>query len=143
MPLAGEIMIDGAQDTVRTYGILLGGLIGLGYSIRCGITPFGIEISPQGVRWQSWGKKTDIPWHDIHKVELGIFKLSRSILLRDRTTGAAHYIDISTMGSDPTIIAETIAYFLAHPKDRDALEDPLTALSLVIETTKTRQVSTT
>jgi hypothetical protein len=100
--------------------------------MRRTLKPRGITLSEEGIHWRDLKRSGTVDWEDLERVTLGAHRGMKRFYLHEYD-GEMHIIEPSGLGSDPIIIAEVIEYFRTHPKDRNTLNDPRTALALAVE----------
>lgn len=114
--------------------VILGvGILGLSGAVYFWFQPRsgGVTLDAEGVRGEARSTApVAVLWQDLSSVEILVVRGFKIIRLTE-TTGGEHLIRPTMHGSDPVIVAETIAYFLAHPERRAVLDHPLEALALV------------
>lgn len=111
--------------------LLAVGILGFAATLRTTRRPTGLTLNREGVLGDgALITAIQVPWSDLEIVELGIERDVGVVRLYDGH-GKLHVLKPILLGSDPTIIAESIEYFRSHPEDRWRLDDPHTALALV------------
>ncbi|WP_205881401.1 hypothetical protein [Leucobacter coleopterorum] len=140
MPLL-EILMTGESTIAQTPGMrsvfwfvtVVGGLAGVAHAIFGIFYPFGVTLDEAGIVCRTFlGRPWFVSWASLEEVELGRKGRVKAIKLYSADEGVSTIIPM-TMGSDPIVIAETIEYFRRHPGDRELLNDPFAALSLVVD----------
>lgn len=121
--------------------LLCTGATGLGLSGFYTLRPLNgsVKLDMNGLVCQArWTLPIQVRWSDLAIVELAVVSSFRTIRLTDHG-GRTHLIRPTMHGSDPVIVAEVIEYFRSHPAKRVTLNEPVDALSLVVELRPARQ----
>lgn len=121
----------------RSSGLsyIIFGLAGLGVTGYFVFAPRVGEITldSTGVHGRARSTKpAEVRWADLKAVDIVVGGGFKRIRLTDKA-GDTHLVHLTMHGSDPVLVAETIAFFLAHPEHRAALEHPMAALALVVD----------
>lgn len=118
---------------VGGWTLLVGGGAALIYLLRKFRIPRGLEVDQEGLRWWRGAEEIFLPWGQIVEVRLGAGAAGTAKIAQIiEREGHVHDVAALLVGSDPSVVAEVIHFFLTNPKHRGALNEPQTALALVI-----------
>ncbi|WP_141629975.1 hypothetical protein [Salinibacterium sp. PAMC 21357] len=119
---------------VGGWTLLVGGGAALVYLLRKFRIPRGLGLSQEGLRWWRGAEEIFLPWGQLVEVRFGAGAAGTAkiaqIVERDENL---HDVAPLLVGSDPSVVAEVIHFFLTNPNRREALTEPQTALALVAE----------
>lgn len=126
-------MLSTGRSSPELFVLVSFGL--LGCAIAQLVKRYGIRLSADTAQWYGHHADAVVGWDEIESVRLTNLPRTRRLHI-DTRDGRTHVLTSFALGSDPRIIAETMAYFLHHPEERHLLDsDPVAALALVIEPT--------